>query len=201
MPSWVTTATGCVFDYDLLLAGKPQRFPVTFKDLAIPHSRSPRWMGVVEVKRAEHLTLAARRGGEVSWMHGLDEREASGCCLLHDSMEAFQADLPRPIKQRAGLSEYNEIEEVGLTYVMYAFGLGEAWARPGMRELVDRVDAEMLAVEIRDVVPPLPHGYDYGMGQVAPSHYSVKTPATEREAYAMFERMWLDLGLPEVGRV
>jgi hypothetical protein len=200
MGSWVTTATGCVFDYDLLLAGKPQRFPVTLRDLAIPHSRSPRWMGVVPVKRAEHLVLTSRRAGELAWLANLDERAAAIFGLLHDSMEAFQADLPRPIKRRPGMHEYNQIETMGLLYICDSFGLGRSSWDPKMQAIVDRADAEMLAVEIRDLVPPLPDGYDYGLEWSAPAGYSVKTPATEEESYEMFVREWHALGLPTVGR-
>lgn len=199
MGSWVTTATGCVFDYDLLLAGKPQRFPVTFNDIAIPQSRSPRWMGVIGVTRAEHSTLTSRRGAELCSQYRQDERYAAGCCLIHDAMESFQSDLPRPLKLRASMREYCEIEETGLAYLMRSFGLGWAWADPRMRELVDQADAEMLAVEIRDVVPPLPDGYDYGLRWPAPEHYVIRRPATEHEALAMFHRQWMDLGLPTVG--
>lgn len=199
MSSWVTTATGHVFDFDRLLSGQAQIFAMSMHDFSIPHSRSPRWMGIVDATRAEHLVMTSMRGEDLAESYGVDRRDAAVCCLMHDAMEVLVADLPRPLKKRGGMREYNEIEEAGMTYLSRSFGFGEAWANEHMQMLVDQADAEMLAVEIRDLVPSLPAGYSYDLAWSAPSTYKIKTPAGQMGALRMFERAWRSLGISKVG--
>lgn len=190
--SWVTTATGGVFDFDLLLEDRPQPQPLRMEDFSIPLSRVPRWMGIVPVKIGEHVSQVSRRCEEI---HPV----AAAAGLLHDCMEPFQADVPSPLKQRYGMCEYNDIEHFGMRYIMRSFGLMSSWVDATVRSVVDRADAEMFACEVRDHAPPLPNGYTYNLRHPAPDHFSFLNYANEAQARMMFEARWIELGIPKVG--
>lgn len=69
-------------------------------------------------------------------------------CLLHDSSEAYLADVIRPIKKH--LHNYNEIEDMVLTNIFTRFGLclSEEETR-----LWKQIDNDLLENELKELMP------------------------------------------------
>lgn len=67
--------------------------------------------------------------------------------LLHDAAEAYVVDVPRPLKQAAGMEPYREIEERVQAAILVAFSL----PLTPLPE-VDLMDRRMLVTERRDLL-------------------------------------------------
>lgn len=99
-----------------------------------------------------------------------EQVELSMCGLLHDAAEAYLTDLPRPVKHNSDIGKpYRPAEERADRAIAEAFGL--AWPMPPE---VTVADAQLLATERRDLLPPRDDDHLY--------HWLSEPPLRERIA-------------------
>ena len=149
--AWLQTASGKALT---LLDPKPEQ--IELYDVAHGLSNVCRFSGQCKIfySVAQHSVLASH---VITLLDGFlklsaAERKALQLiALMHDSSEAFIADVPTPIKVH--LPFYKEVETKIMQAIATRFGLDFAlFSHP----LVHEVDAVMLATEKRDIMQPEP---------------------------------------------
>ena len=128
--NWITTYTGKKFHY---LEPRPEEIDI--RDIAHALSLKVRYCGhcLQFYSVGEHSMRVADLLPKALQLEG----------LLHDAAEAYMPDVPRPIKYRFGLKEFEDkIEEV----IRVRFGLVKS-------PLVKEADNVLLATEARDLMP------------------------------------------------
>ncbi|MBQ0065913.1 MAG: phosphohydrolase [Firmicutes bacterium] len=109
------------------------------------------------------LSLLCRGAGQIRWFYSVGEhslncmKEAKArcystrvvlACLLHDSSEAYLADVIRPIKKH--LQNYNEIEDMVLKTILEHFGLVLTQEETALWK---QVDNDLLENELKVLMP------------------------------------------------
>lgn len=135
---WIQTASGGKFHFLSDDVGE-----IRIVDIASALSKIPRFCGhsLVLYPVAQHCVLGSYKvpAQDALWF------------LLHDGAEAYQSDIPSPLKHHTSLSGYRDVERLTQSRVYHAFGLyGDAPAS------VKEVDNRMLATEVRDLCGPGP---------------------------------------------
>lgn len=137
---WIQTHSGTRFYYEPHTASR-----VNIGDIATALTRQPRWCGhtfrfySVAQHCVETSRLVEAMGGTL-----VDQLLA----LLHDSTEAYLADVPSPAKRR--LSQYKAIETDVWAQISRVF-FGGVVKLPA---IVKQADLVMLATEGRDLMRP-----------------------------------------------
>lgn len=125
---------------------------------------------MVDIRDIAHaLSLTCRGNGHVKTFFSVAqhcincalEAEARGCskrvilaCLLHDAGEAYMSDVPRPFKR--SLPEYCMAED-RLLDMIYGKFLGTP-LNDGEKELVKRIDNDMLYYDLKELLNEVPEG-------------------------------------------
>lgn len=111
--------------------------------------------------------------------------------LLHDTAEAFLADLSRPVKlslRDAGITIFDDMEARIMLSVCEKFGLPAV-----MPQSVKDADNLLLTTEARDLMSPLLEGWKYTTENGWPTLSERIVPVGPVEAKAMFIRRFEEL--------
>jgi 5'-deoxynucleotidase YfbR-like HD superfamily hydrolase len=131
----VQTVSGRAVD---LLAVKPHQ--IAIEDIAHGLAHLCRFNGHTRdfYSVAQHAVLVSMCCRPADMLHG----------LLHDASEAYLGDVVSPLKHLPRMKGYRATENRLQRAIYVRFGLA-----PLMPDSVKRVDAQMLATEIRDLMP------------------------------------------------
>jgi uncharacterized protein len=141
--AWIETFTGRRF-YVL----DPRAMDVDVDDIAHALSMLCRFTGHVRefYSVAEHSVRVSRLCDPADALWG----------LLHDSSEAYLADMNSPLKRTPEMSRYRTAERHVMAAVIERFGLG-----PHEPPSVKTADRRLLVTEKRDLMPPSPPWEDF----------------------------------------
>ena len=149
------------------------------EDIAYSLSNTVRFTGHAAPKFtvAQHSVMVSKLCDPEDAMEG----------LLHDSPEAYIADLASPIKHAPGIAEvYLEIEKVLARSIGLAFGVQLTPLPLSVRE----ADALMLRTEIRDCMPFKPYrGEMYSQGLVALGSWNAMDLFLERYKQLEYQKV------------
>lgn len=134
---------------------EPERSDIDIVDIAVGLARMPRYSGQIKpfYSVAQHSVLVSQHVSQVGYL------PMAG--LLHDASEAFMGDICSPLK--SVLPDYREIEKRLMSVILTEFGMHYP-----LPDEVKRIDAQMLATEVRDLAmhrhkdwvistPPIPN--------------------------------------------
>ncbi len=137
---WIETYSG-----RMVTPLQPDPATLSITDIAYALANKCRYSGHTAVfySVAEHCVLMA--------LFALNRGDRLGArwALLHDAVEAYIPDVPRPLKP--GLVGWREIEETMETAVLFHFGFGQQIERltEGQRDMVKVLDTRILLREAK----------------------------------------------------
>lgn len=105
------------------------------------------------------------------------------CGLLHDSSEAFIADLISPVKNF--MPKYKELEASVMGKICRTF-----WLPTEMPASVERADKTVLAAEARDLFPVKPADWKLPYPPVARKIKPVEWRAAKKMFLKRFDQLW-----------
>ncbi len=154
--TWIQTSTGVRFEYMA-----PTAAMVTLFDVSHALSRLCRFNGAVRGfwSVASHSVLVADVAADMAKARGLDEIEAGYRGLLHDAVEAYVGDMPRPLKDL--LPPYKEVENRCERAVRAYFGIDKQ--DDAIDQIIKKADLILLATEARDFLPRYADKYLHGV--------------------------------------
>lgn len=149
---------------------------------------------------AHALALQCRYGGHCSEFYSVAQHAVyvSEVCdpadalwgLLHDASEAYIVDVPRPLKQAAGMEGYTALERRVMAAVCEHFGMPQE-----MPASVRAADESVLATEARDLMP---HHGEAGVPlwrlSHAPHEWTVEPWAWEWAEHTFLKRFYFLTG-------
>lgn len=132
---------GCTFTGAQYWPEDPRPEDIRIEDIAHALAHQCRFGGHCRefYSVAQHAVLVSEECDPADAMWG----------LLHDASEAYIVDIPRPLKNAAGMAGYKAIEGAFMAAVCERFGLPLE-----MPASVRRADEVLLATEARDLMPP-----------------------------------------------
>lgn len=146
--TWIQTYTGRAFDY-----AQPKASAVNIQDIAHALSHLCRFAGHTHrfYSVAEHSVYVSRQVPREFALQG----------LLHDAVEAYVVDLPKPLKDL--IPAYQMYEAAAWSAVAYHFGLPH-----DLDECVKAADTRLLLAERDQLLGAPPHPWqDYGVQPAA----------------------------------
>jgi hypothetical protein len=144
---------------------------------------------------AQHSVLVSRRAEELATAGSLlGVTEIAQWGLLHDAMEAYVVDVPRPVKR--SLPEYQDIEQ-NLAVVIWRRFVALEGSTLRMRDYphVKRADNEILSAEAEVFFPASKRPRTWGELPPCPPQYEPWTIWSADRAEVEFLRRFVQLGL------
>lgn len=150
---WVQTYTGKAF-YPLA----PRVEDIDIIDIAHHLSNINRFTGATRegynvAQHSVHVSEVAASMANADGIYGTEAMDIARAGLLHDASEAYLNDVAKPIKTKAIMGSYLELEDNIMRLVAERFGLDYALFENPRIKLADRV---MLVTEKRDLLGPSP---------------------------------------------